>query len=157
MLKYYKHIDFLPMFNYVYVNKTGDLRWLLKLENYDELPEINQDLTDELSKLWDEYQFQIIDVFGLSDVEEITLERQKELTILVNEYMITDDKSLVGFIKKKQKELKTLKANKVETDIEEQVGHIEKFMTFQIDLEKTSVSRYLNYVKIMKKKNDATD
>lgn len=145
------------MFNYVYVNKTGDLRWLLKLENYDELPEINQDLTDELSKLWDEYQFQIIDVFGLSDVEEITLERQKELTILVNEYMITDDKSLVGFIKKKQKELKTLKANKVETDIEEQVGHIEKFMTFQIDLEKTSVSRYLNYVKIMKKKNDATD
>jgi len=146
------------LINYVYVNKTGDLRWLLKLEDYDELPEVDDEMMQELSKQWEEYQFQIIDMFGLSDIKKITLERQKDLTILVNEYMITEDKSLLSIINMKKRELAGLKANKVESDIEEQIGNVEIHCTkFQLDFQKTMVSRYLNYVKIMRKKNDAAD
>ena len=42
--KYYKSIDFLPLFNFFKVIETNDYRYLLKLNDYEVLPKTNHDL-----------------------------------------------------------------------------------------------------------------
>lgn len=54
--KYFKSIDFLPIFNFFKVMETGDKRFLLKIEDYESLPEI-EDITF-LNKVWDEIELQ---------------------------------------------------------------------------------------------------
>lgn len=48
--KHYKSIDFCPCWNYGMVLETGDIRYILKLEDYEDLPlDIN---AEELAKAW---------------------------------------------------------------------------------------------------------
>lgn len=54
--KYYKSIDYLPIFNFFKVIETDDKRFLLKLEDYELLPDV-VDLT-ELNKAWTEIEIQ---------------------------------------------------------------------------------------------------
>lgn len=54
--KYFRSIDFLPIFNFFKVMETGDKRFLLKIEDYESLPEI-EDITF-LNKVWDEIELQ---------------------------------------------------------------------------------------------------
>lgn len=49
--RYYKSIDFLPIFNFFKVIETDDLRFLLKIEDYEILPD-DADIK-ELSKAWE--------------------------------------------------------------------------------------------------------
>lgn len=49
--KYYKTIDYLILFNFFMIHKTGDLRYLLKLEDYETLPD-DVDL-EPLQKAWE--------------------------------------------------------------------------------------------------------
>lgn len=48
---YYKSIDFLPLFNFFMIHKTEDLRYLLKLEDYEVLPD-NVELNN-LPDIWE--------------------------------------------------------------------------------------------------------
>lgn len=52
--KYYLSIDFLPLFNFFKVIETGDHRYLLKLKDYEILPNTSIDL----KKVWIDIQFQ---------------------------------------------------------------------------------------------------
>ncbi|MFZ7121792.1 MAG: hypothetical protein ACOWWH_12700 [Eubacteriaceae bacterium] len=40
-LSIYKSLDFIPMYNYYKANETGDLRYLIKLSDYEELPGVD--------------------------------------------------------------------------------------------------------------------
>ncbi len=44
------------MFNYYKVEETGDLRYLYKLDDYEELPESN---TDHLATVWDDMRLEV--------------------------------------------------------------------------------------------------
>lgn len=48
--KYYKSIDYLPLFNFFMIHESNDLRYLLKLEDYEILPEYN---TEQLQSVWE--------------------------------------------------------------------------------------------------------
>lgn len=48
--KYYRSIDYLPLFNFFKVHETEDLRFLIRLDNYESLPE-NVNL-EELQNIW---------------------------------------------------------------------------------------------------------
>ena len=54
--KYYKSIDYVPIFNFFKVIETDDKRFLLKLEDYELLPDV-VDLT-ELNKAWNGIELQ---------------------------------------------------------------------------------------------------
>jgi len=53
--KHYKSIDFITLFCYNKVDTTGDLRYLFKLEDYEELPDID---TAYLSSVWDDMKLE---------------------------------------------------------------------------------------------------
>jgi len=56
---YFKSIDFLPLLNYINKINTGDLRHLLKLDDYEILPETN---TDELITVWENIERECTEV-----------------------------------------------------------------------------------------------
>ena len=63
--KYYKTLESILMFNYYKVDETGDLRYLLKLSDYDELPDVN---VDHLADIWDNMRF---------EVEQVAIDKNK--------------------------------------------------------------------------------
>ena len=56
---YFKSIDFLPLLNYINKINTGDLRHLLKLDDYEILPKTN---TDELITVWENIERECTEV-----------------------------------------------------------------------------------------------
>lgn len=54
--RYFRSIDFLPIFNFFKVTETGDKRFLLKIEDHELLPEIED--IEFLNKAWDEIELQ---------------------------------------------------------------------------------------------------
>ena len=54
-LKYYHSIDFLPVGCFYKVLETGDYRYLLKLDDYDELPECSLNLDEVWESIVKEY------------------------------------------------------------------------------------------------------
>jgi len=55
----YSSVDYLPMFNYYKIVDTGDLRYLLRLDNYEHLPNVD---VASLLPVWNELQFDIMDL-----------------------------------------------------------------------------------------------
>ena len=47
-MKHYTNIKFIPIFNFFEIYETNDIRYLLKLDDYSELPEISEELSVKL-------------------------------------------------------------------------------------------------------------
>ena len=54
-LRWYSTTDYLPVRNFYMCVKTGDLRWILKLEDYEHLPDYSLDLNKAWEKIWNEF------------------------------------------------------------------------------------------------------
>ena len=54
-LRWYSTTDYLPVRNFYMRVKTGDLRWILKLEDYEHLPDYSLDLNKAWEKIWNEF------------------------------------------------------------------------------------------------------
>jgi hypothetical protein len=68
------------MFNYYKIVDTGDLRYLLRLDNYEHLPNVD---VSELSELWVEIQYEITDLHNeLSRKNQIIFDKQKQIAML---------------------------------------------------------------------------
>lgn len=76
----YRSVDYLPMFNYYKIIDTGDLRYLLRLDNYEHLPDVD---VSELSGVWVELQYTITDLHNeLSRKNQIIFDKQKQIAML---------------------------------------------------------------------------
>ena len=68
------------MFNYYKIIDTGDLRYLLRLDNYEHLPDVD---VSELSGVWVELQYTITDLHNeLSRKNQIIFDKQKQIAML---------------------------------------------------------------------------
>lgn len=52
----YRSIHYLPVDNFVAISRTSDLRYLLKIEDYEYLPEIPEDESLELQSIWEQIE-----------------------------------------------------------------------------------------------------
>jgi len=68
--KHYKSIDFITLYCYSEAERTGDFRYLLKFDDYEELPDID---TTYLSSVWDELKL------GKQEIELKLSRRNKNL------------------------------------------------------------------------------
>jgi len=66
-MKFYRSIDQLPLFNYSKIVETNDLRFLLVLPDYFELPVIADKELQELSEAWEVINNEITDFARISD------------------------------------------------------------------------------------------
>lgn len=94
----YKSLDFIPVYNYYKTVETNDLRYLLKLNDYEALPEIDMSkYRDVWDKIVDDVQQVAIDNDKGS---KIIFEKRRDLLALQIDYALTQQLiSILSFIK----------------------------------------------------------
>ena len=138
--KTYQSIEFLPIWNWYEILKTGDLKHLF----ISGKGRVNENI----GLLWDSLQDEYIEVFGLDEkfIKRINLLKQK--AILNYEFILTKDR----FINTK---LSILDADLDELNSGEAIGfyslkdHLEKYKGFRIDPKETTVIEWHTALKNM--------
>jgi hypothetical protein len=147
MVKIYSDIEQLPLFNYVQIIQNLDYKYLL----FDIETKITAEIADKIQESWDNINTQIIDYMGVPEQMQELLRLKKSIALLRVERIKTDDNSLESIIEIKEKELQNYYENNNKTDIYEDITAVEMTLKMQIDLQKTSLKRYLSYIKILQK------
>lgn len=147
----FSSIDNLPQWNWAKVHETGNLSYLKKLESYRKLEEDNSaDLQDLWLSIYDEY----LEEFGLSKEYKELLEKKKEIAALKNEFIITENRSLLNFIKIEEMELKASFDKSEGMSFESVVIGIEKIQKVNLKVKEITVYEYNNYLRTLKKQKD---
>jgi hypothetical protein len=147
MVKIYTNIEQLPLFNYVQIVQNLDYKYLL----YDTETKITAEIADKIQESWENINTEIIDYMGVPEQMQELLRLKKSIALLRVEKIKTDNNSLESIIEIKEKELQNYYENNNKTDIYEDITAVEMTLKMQIDLQKTSVKRYLSYIKILQK------
>jgi len=153
-LKTYSEIDALPLFNYSKVSENNDLRYLLVLSDYFELPEISEKEYKELFEVWERINDEVIDFNGVNAEYKAILRMQKSIALLKVEMIITGDKSIENIIKLKEIELLNMYPKQKAT-IEENIIVLEIQLKMQIDSKVCTVKKYYSYIKYLTKNKAA--
>jgi len=179
--KYYKSIDFLPLFNFFKVIETGDYRYLLKLKDYEILPKTKHDLKlvwldiqAQYSKA-DDSNYQIINFTQSKSMQKLQIDflmiwnlynlmvvapdkketlKLKKLAGLENESLKGIEKKLKGLRNKieiKKKDLEKEESKPI--DYCEIIDQIEDIKGRAIDPFKTTVRQYIAIRKNIKNGN----
>jgi len=170
---HYKSLDFITVFCFFMTTSTGDYRYILKLDDYENLPDVN---IDELKEVWDNINSEFEDT-DESNGAVIHFTRSKSVHGMEKEYLmlynlynmlciapeheltlqecnhakITPDpkkihkrlKALSNKIELKRKDIKEVSENTEKLDIWEIIARIEDFRGFNIDVHKTSMRQYI--------------
>ena len=143
--KTYTDIDSLPVWNYNKVKETNEYRYLLKLDDYSELPEFDFDL----SKIWEDINFQIIDTFGIGQKELMILHKIRDIQVMKIDFVLNKKRDLITRLNILQKQLEQLqKTDDKKQNFEEQVAILESHFKIPFDIFKMSIKRYLSYIKL---------
>ena len=149
--KVYSSIDDLPQWNWSQVHKTGNLAYLKKLNSYRKLEEDNSLVLEQLwLGIYDEY----LDEFGLSKEYKEILEKKKEIARLKNEFIMTDNRSLLNFIKIEEIELEATFDKSESMSFESAVVGIEKIQKIRINPKEITVYEFHSYLRTLKEQKD---
>lgn len=89
----YKTLDFCPMFNYYKASETKDYRYLLKLKDYEDLPEYNEDLQPYFESLRDDVtEFTVKN----NNRSNVVFDQVKRRDILISDYQLIQ--SLISYL-----------------------------------------------------------
>lgn len=103
----YRSLDSIKVFNYYKCEETGDLRYLLKLDDYDVLPDI--DVTG-LDAIWDDLTSEVQQIgIDKSRRNENIFYKQKKIAIESNNYRIIQQILYVLSYKKDEEMIEILK------------------------------------------------
>ncbi len=144
--KIFSSIDDLPQWNWVQIHKTGNLAYLKKLDSYRKI-ELNTSST--LEQIWLDIYNEYLEEFGLSKEYKEILDRKKEIARLKNEFIMTDDRSLLNFIKIEELELESTFDKSETMGFESVVIGIEKIQKVNIKIKEITVYEYNNYIRTL--------
>lgn len=145
MLRIYKDIDELPVYNFLKIIKTNDLRYLYILEDYHDLS--IDDITG-LEDIWGDIQSQIVDVNGVSEDYQEMIQSQKDLLLMKCDIIESGDDSTIPIMRKTEKQLiNKMQSKHSQTDWIDIISQMEIKFKFQFDLKKMSVDRLFKYLK----------
>jgi hypothetical protein len=146
----YKNIDILPLYNYIKVTETLDLRYLIILPDYYTLPNIPEKELNPLIKVWENINDQVTEYIGISEDMKQMLRLEKSIALLRVELMVSGDKTLETIIQLKEMELNQMKP-KTSQNIEDSIVLVELYTKLPINIFQTTVKRYYGYVKHISK------
>ena len=149
--KVYSSIDDLPQWNWEQIHKTGNLAFIKELKSYRK---IKEDKSATLQQLWEDIYNEYLTEFGLSKQYLDLLERKKKLARLKNEFILTDDRSLLNFIKIEQMELDASFDKGAGMSFESVVIGIEKIQKVNIKIKEITVYEYNNYLRTLTQQKD---
>jgi len=149
--KVYSSIDDLPQWNWTQIHKTGNLAYIKKLDSYRNIEEDNRLV---LEQIWLSIYDQYLEEFGLSKEYKEILERKKEIARMKNEFIMTDNRNLLNFIKIEELELEASFDKSEGMNFESVVVGIERVQKIHIDIKKITVFEYNNYLRTLKEEQN---
>ena len=144
-LEYYKSLDEMPIANWFKIQQTNDLKYMLVKTRKVSTKEI-EELEKGLKKLSNEY----IDTFGISDEYRQILELSRDIEVLKIDFILTHDRSLLTMIEIKKDQLKAISKSNNKSDLNKLKMHVNKFMGYSVDINKTSVKEFYTYLEGLK-------
>ena len=149
--KHFNSIDNLPQWNWNKVHSTGNLNYLLELDNYRK---VEDDFDLNLEGVWDEIYNEYISEFGFPEDYIDILNKKKEICRLKNEFIQTDNRLLINFINIAESELETSLNKEEGMKFESVVVNLEKYLGRKVDVKKITVYEYNNYIRNFKESNN---
>lgn len=126
----YQSIEFMPVWNWFEILKTGDLKHLFISGKGR--------VSEKLGELWDTLQDEYITEFGLDDKFKKKLRLLKEKALLNYEFIITGDRFINTQLSIVDADLEELNEGQGITFYELK-DHLEKYKGFRIDTKETTV------------------
>ena len=144
----------MPIWNFNEIQRTGDLRYLIILDTYNELPIINNLFLNKLQSKWDALEIEYLDRVGVEEDYKRFVLDQKEVLISALECVIESDdfKDTLHEILENRFKDKYKKSEETVVTFEDNLAYLEGYYGFQIDLNNTSCIKYFTYLKAMKKR-----
>lgn len=157
-LKTYQSIDTLPIFYWQKIHEGGNLSYLLRADSiHIQRKKPNFVKNYILIRIWIEIYDEMIARFGFSDEFLDLYRKDKEITILKAEMVISNDKTKQAFIKIAEIELDGIRENidkfSGKITFDEAKGFMESQMGFRINPYECTVAEYYGYMMTMKKLN----
>ena len=162
VIKPYRTIETLPIWHYKKVPSTGDLRYLLKLEDYDELP---KKCKIGLQKIWQDIQTEFFEKVDFNDTQDYYFEKSQKLLMLKLDEAIaeageTHNPKLSRMkvdIKLLENELKDdLLDNKQQT-FEDQIVMLESHYKIEINPQRTSTLKFYKYLQLYERQQQQSE
>lgn len=158
--QHYKTLDELPIWNFKQIETGGDIRHLLKLNKYEELPRVSVEKTQELYKVWDNMDLEYLKKIGISNDYERYLKDKKRLILLELDTCMENDRMKHTILNAhKARFEQKYKGSDKKIPFMEQVANLENYFSSinSIDIYKISCSKYFTYVKIMQRELKARE
>ena len=148
-MDYYKKIDDLPVWNFWQVIEDNEFGYLLKLENYEEIPEYD---IEQLAKVWDDLDYQYFKYFGIDEKYYDKLIQEKKILLLEIEAIIEKSTFAIVRLRQEKRFLKEMSEEGAKIKNLDMLVSVEKFMGFSLNPKEISVKKFYSYVKNMVKK-----
>ena len=150
-MKYYRSEEEIPIWNLNKINETTDIRYLLKLEDYFELPKIGKEF-EKMSKVYSDISEKLFEKFGFDERFINKMRDEKELLIMQLR-ILAGEKYLGAILKAKNKIKKEGQAVvKVKNQtFEEKVVLLETHFKMPFDVHKMSALKFYTYMDLYKR------
>lgn len=151
-IKHYKSIEDCPIWNLNKVNETGDVRYLLKLDDYyDDLPLNGFSLSDTLTA-YKNITAEITKHFGLDESFISKMREEKEM-IIITLKILSGEKHLKAIreVKKKEKQERNSTIKIKEQSFDEKIIVLESHFNRDFDVQRMSVKKFYTYLNLFKR------
>lgn len=155
----YRDIYELPLMNFILVIEKSDKRYLMKLDSYHNLPELED--YSELSQLWDDIYWQYLKEIGLSDKFKMTLELKAKIVLMEAKAVIEQTNKYYTNIEETKIKLKKYQDVGMNQDFSELISILSTTQGHAINTFTTTVWMFCGMMKMhqkqieAKKKNDS--
>lgn len=144
--KIYKSLDILPIWNYNMICEKNDVRYLLVLDDYNDLPEKCN--IEKCYEIWDKliYDFDYLDL-SLEFAEKQVLIKELEYSLNPENKIL---KTEIAIKQKEYERLKKLREKNLKKNTQtfnDKIANIEIILGIKIDVYKDSVKRFFAYEK----------
>jgi len=152
-MKFYRTIEDLPIWNFEKISETGDIRYMLKLDDYFDLPEKVFNL-DSMVDAFMDISDDLFERFGIDDRTITKMLEEKDLLILKLRWLAGEKtvKAIYNIKNKVVEERNNQVGPKVQS-FEERIVLLETYFKKDFDVYRMSVSKYYTYLNLYKKAN----
>jgi hypothetical protein len=147
--KPYKSIKTLPYWLFDRARDTGDLRYLLILDSYEDLDSIKGHDNGALLKIWGDLFDSYLDHFGISKDLQKIVQLKRDIAVLSAEAILYNQPYKMTFVFVKQKQLELLQKDNDSSKslkFEEQVVSLERWLKIRIDEKTVTTVKFLTYL-----------
>lgn len=139
----------MPVWNWNKIHETGDLKYLIKSDNYKDLADQNN---EEMASLWMDLYQQYIDEFGVNDNYKRYMQKKQQLAAKIAEYIASGDKFKLNKINIIEIDIKSMLDEKQPQKFHDVITTLDEFFNRDIDPKVLTVQKYYSYIKRIESK-----